>query len=646
MKLFSPIKIRDMELQNRIVMAPMLTNLGYKSRRGRAYFAARAKGGVGAIVAYGIPPELLTRDEAWGSNRKRELFIDGIKLLTDEIHGLDTKIGVQLWYGNRFPAVLGGDFNRGEWIAPSPRREGSLQHMLVTPNAYLREITVQEIRSLVKLFGSAAFEAKDAGFDFVEFHGAHSYLANQFFSPADNHRTDNYGGDFSGRKNFGVECIRAMREAVGDKYPIFFRFPAVEERPGGISLVESKEYAVELENAGVDVLNVSIGTSTDRRGTEYFITPPYDQPPCTYAHLAEAVKGGVTVHVAAVGRIKTPLLAETILQENKADLVSIGRPLIADPEWPRKASRGEIDAIRPCIGCCECAVLATTGNEVRCAVNPLAGRELEYHVLPPAARKKVVVIGGGLAGMETAATAAARGHKTVLFEKNEKLGGQLLYSAASPYKEEHAHLIKYHMRRLEKSGVEVRLACEADLGRIRKENPDAVVIAAGAIPLLPSIPGITQENVCIALDVFLGRTELGGKVVVIGGGMIGLEAAELISVMGREVTIIEMLEEVGKDTISLLARAAVERLQRAGVMIETETEAVEITPRGVTGRKGNEVSIFEADSIVVACGMRSQNEMLDGITRLNKDLHVVGDCATPRRIRYAIEEGFLAGCTL
>jgi 2,4-dienoyl-CoA reductase-like NADH-dependent reductase (Old Yellow Enzyme family) len=375
MKLFDSVKVRGMVLRNRILMAPMLTNLGYKSKRGRAYFAARAKGGIGAIVAYGIPPDLLINAQAWEQKDQRQSFIEGIRELTEEVHNLGAKIGIQLWHGNRFPAIIGGNFDRGEWVAPSARIEGNPPHSMVSVSARLREMTIQEIESLIQSYSRAAAQAKEAGFDFVEFHGAHSYLANQFFSPADNHRTDKYGGNLAGRMRFGIDCIQAIRGAVGEDYPIFYRFPAEEARPGGITLSESIEYAVELEKAGVDVLNVSIGTATDRRGTGYYITPPYDQPAGTYVHLAGAIKRRVNILVAAVGRINSPGLAESILTEGKADLITIGRQLIADPEWPNKVADGEVEDIRPCLSCCECAELATTGKESQCAVNPMAGKE-------------------------------------------------------------------------------------------------------------------------------------------------------------------------------------------------------------------------------------------------------------------------------
>jgi len=642
MKLFESVMIRGMVLRNRILMAPMLSNLGYKSKRGKAYFSARARGGVGAIVAYGIPPDFFIKDEAWGNKEGRKLFLEGTRMLTDEIHNLETKIGVQLWHANRFPAVVKGNFDGGEWVAPSARIEGSPPHAMVPTSAHLREMTIEEIESLIKTFGKAAAQAKEVGFDFVEIHGAHSYLANQFFSPADNHRTDQYGGNLAGRMGFGIECVKAMRKALGENFPIFFRFPAEETKPGGITLPDSIEYAVELEKAGVDVLNVSIGTSNDKRGMGYYITPPYDRPTGTYVHLAEAIKHRVGIFVAAVGRINNPGLAETILCENKSDLVTMGRQLIADPEWPNKVMNGGVDDIRPCISCCECTELVMTGRQLRCAVNPVAGREVEYD-MQPSKKKKIIIIGGGPAGMETAAISASKGHKVVLLEKGDRLGGQLLLSGATPYKDTHAHLTKYLIRQVERSGVEVRLGCDVDINYIQKENPDVVIVAAGAVPVIPAIPGIKQKNVVTALDVISGRSEVGEKVIVVGGGMVGLETAEFLSTMGKEVTLFEMLEEVGQDTIPVLKEAIKERLNQADVKIKTNIEVVEITSKGVKLKDGDKITSFEGSSVVLACGMRSSNDLKGQLEKVIKEIYTIGDCVKPRRIRQAIEEGLQAG---
>lgn len=644
MQLFSPIQIRGMSLRNRILMAPMLTNFGYGSSRGIAFLEARAKGGVGGIIAYGIPPDLMVYEKAWKTKERKDAFIEGIKKLTKQIHQHQTKVGVQLWHGNRYPAVIKGNFEAGEWVAPSSRIEGFPPHMAVVPSAHLREMTIQEIEALIQTYGKAAAKAKEVGFDFVEFHGAHSYLANQFFSPADNHRMDLYGGNLNSRMRFGIECIKAIREAVGEDYPIFYRFPAEESRPGGITLSDSFEYAAELKIVGVDVLNVSIGTSNDKRGVHYYITPPHDRPAGTYVHFAEVIKRRVSILVSAVGRISSPALAESIIEDKQADLVTVGRQLIADPEWPNKIFKGEVEDIRPCLSCCECEQSATSGRESRCAVNAMVGKEKEYTMQPAAKKKKVVVIGGGPAGMEAATTASLRGHKVILFEKENKLGGQLLVSCIPPYKEAHAHLNKYLMRQLNKSGAEVRLGWDTEIASVKNENPDTVVLAIGASPTLPTITGVEKPNVISALEVLCGKKEAGEKAIIIGGGMIGLETAEWLSTMGKKVIVLEMLEEVGQDAILVLAEALKERLKKARVEIKVKAQAIEITSFGVRVKEGEKEIFCEGDSVILACGMKATKDMINNFMGKGfKEIYSVGDCVEPRRIRFAIEEGFCIG---
>jgi len=275
-------------------------------------------------------------------------------------------------------------------------------------------------------------------------------------------------------------------------------------------------------------------------------------------------------------------------------------------------------------------------------VNPVAGREVEYD-MQPSKKKKIIIIGGGPAGMETAAISASKGHKVVLLEKGDRLGGQLLLSGATPYKDTHAHLTKYLIRQVERSGVEVRLGCDVDINYIQKENPDVVIVAAGAVPVIPAIPGIKQKNVVTALDVISGRSEVGEKVIVVGGGMVGLETAEFLSTMGKEVTLFEMLEEVGQDTIPVLKEAIKERLNQADVKIKTNIEVVEITSKGVKLKDGDKITSFEGSSVVLACGMRSSNDLKGQLEKVIKEIYTIGDCVKPRRIRQAIEEGLQAG---
>lgn len=380
MKLFEPLSIRGMQVSNRIVFPPMVVGVGLRSRRARAYYAERARGGAGTIVVAATPVDLFVTDEAWKRPGAVAEFIQGIRPVAEAVRQAGAKIGVQLAHFNRYPCGTGVGDKRGEPVAPSPwfgKRDRWEEE------AQMRELTIAEIEDIISRFARAAAATKQAGFDFVEFHNAHGYLACQFFSPADNHRTDKYGGDLKGRMRFGLECISAMRLAVGDDYPIFIRFPAWEDRPRGINLEESTRFAVELEKAGVDCFDVSVGT--DAEGVYSPVgkglnTPGKKARRGTFAWLAEAVKQKVKVPVIAVGRINSPKVAEAILTRDRADLIAIGRQLIADPFWPKKVMEGrakEIVACDSCGGDCHGFIRSA---EFGCKLNPRAGKEWE---IPP-----------------------------------------------------------------------------------------------------------------------------------------------------------------------------------------------------------------------------------------------------------------------
>ncbi len=363
MKLFEPLVINGLLLKNRLIMLPMQLRLGLTNSRAQAYYMARAKGGVGAIVMNGTSVDLFVDDAAWGRQGAVRHFIDKMRRFTDEIKGTGTRIGIQLWHGNQLPAGNGA-FNPGaEQVAPSSTVDQ-------------RELTIAQIETITTKFGQAAEAAKRSGFDFVEVHGAHGYLACQFFSGADNRRTDRYGGDAEKRMRFGVETVRAMRDAVGRGYPILYRLGAKEQRPEGITLRQSRAFAVELERAGVDAFDISIGAPVGRRPS-----PGPRAKMGTFVPLAQSIKRSVSVPVVAVGRINTGEVAETILTENRADLIGIGRQLIADPDWPNKVKAGKHHRVVACTSCNSCfrplrSKKWRPGDPI-CEVNPRAGKEID-----------------------------------------------------------------------------------------------------------------------------------------------------------------------------------------------------------------------------------------------------------------------------
>jgi len=628
MKLFEPITIRGMTLKNRIVMPPMQVNLGFRSSRAQAYFVERARGGVAAIITPATSVDSFISDEAWKRVGGAARFINGARLLVDAVHDAGAKVGIQLWHGNYLPQGIGMVDRQGQPVAPSSREE-------------MRELTVDEIHSIALKFALAAVGAKLAGFDFVELHGAHGYLLSQFFSPAFNRRSDEYGGDLAGRMRFALECVSTMRTAVGEDYPIFFRIGAWEDMADGIKTEQAVQFAAELERAGVNVIDVSVGYISEPGSGA---SPGPDKPMGTFIHLAEAIKRKVTIPVAAVGRLNTPDIAEAILAEGKADLVAIGRQLIADPFWPKKVAAGQTEDIVPCLSCNVCLDTVFTTRELKCSVNASLAKEEEYTLKPAVTKRKVLVVGGGPAGMEAARTAAIRGHEVVLWEKKEKLGGQLLLAAVAPHKEVIGRLNKYMAVQLKQAGVQVLLEHEATVESVKAAKPEVVVLATGSTPFIPDIPNVRRDNVVLASDVLAGRQGVGNRVVVIGGELVACETADYLAQKGKIATIMRRGPSMAANLNPRARDNLLARLTRNGVTMLTSVRYEEITDRGlvITDKEGNRQNI-EADTVVLATGAIQNTELATQLEGQDITLHLIGDCVTPGKIIDAIRDGARVG---
>jgi 2,4-dienoyl-CoA reductase-like NADH-dependent reductase (Old Yellow Enzyme family) len=482
-KLFSPVSIGTMKLNNRIVMPPMATNFataeGYPTDRLIAYYQERAKGGVGYLNTEHTG---IIRQGKASANMlmiSSDDHIAPLKHLVDAVHAVSGKIVVQINHAGRqtSSAVTGMPI-----VAPSPLPVTSVAE---TP----RELTIPEIEGIVEAFAAAAERVKKAGADGVELHMAHGYLLCAFLSPFSNRRTDAYGGDLTGRTRCPIEVLRAVRRRVGPDYPIICRLSGDEYVEGGLKIDQTCRIARLLEQNGADALHISACNAT----SGYLNHPPYYVEECVFVPLAEAVKAVVHIPVITVGRIKDPVTADRIIREGKADLVSMGRALIADPHLPAKALAGRFDEITPCISCNRCVLYFRKGG-MRCAVNPEAGYEIQSRFSKTARPRKVWIAGGGPGGLKAAEIAANRGHRVTLFEKTLLLGGKMRLAAMPPKKEGLLDFVHYLERRVKALGVKIELGKTLTAAMVEEGKPDVVIVAAGAVPLRPNWPGVDQSG--------------------------------------------------------------------------------------------------------------------------------------------------------
>jgi 2-enoate reductase len=635
MKLFQPGKIGGMVTRNRIVMCPMGTGSladedGGFSRRLISYYGARARGGAGLIIT-GASIVYTELEPGMGLRTMTRVtskaHLGRLSDLCAEVHNYGARIAIQLSPG----------LGRVGVTDLQPISASAVPYFW-DPRITTRELSIHEIETLITAYAFAAGIVRAAGADAIEIHGYGGYLIDQFQTALWNKRSDRYGGDLEGRLRFPLELIDATRKVVGGDFPLIYKFTPDHYIEGGRDLSEGVEIARRLEDAGVDALHVDGGCYE----VWHRVIPCMYEPPGCHLHLAEAVKKAVNIPVIVHGKLGNPMLAEKVIEEGKADFVGLGRPLLADPDWPEKVRQGKFDDIRPCIGDNEgCIRRVYELKHISCTVNPAAGMEREYALVPATRRKLVLVVGGGPAGAEAAMVSALRGHHVSLWEKNDRLGGKLIPASVPDFKQDLRPLIEYFSAQMNKLGVSVELGREATAERIRQFSPDVVILATGSTPFIPPLPGIGKGKVTTAIDVLLGKSQPGNKLIVAGGGSVGCEVALYLHGQGKRVTLIEMMKELLPEDINLNTRMGLlSMIKQSGIEVLTETRLVAVTDDGVLVSCAGGEKELKADSVVLALGFRPESQLRQQLEGIVPELFVIGDCLQPRKIINAIWEGF------
>lgn len=634
---FSPITIKGKTIKNRFAEPAVVTDFCNEdvtaTERYLAYHEEKAKGGWGLIITedYNVSPEghgFRCTAGLWNDKQ-----IASHSELPKRVHRYGTVILAQIYHCGR---------QTNSRAIPGLKPRSSSAIMCPFGDEIPDPLTTEEVKEMVSWYGDTALRAKKCGFDGVEIHGAHGYLIAQFFSPYSNKRLDEYGGNFWNRTRFAREIIRDIRRKCGDDFIIDMRISADEFVEGGLTLEDAKAIAVMMEQAGLDMIHVSIGTylSVDLNIASSFSGHGW------FADWGKAVREAVKIPVIVVSRVNDPFLADEMIATGKCDLVAMGRASLADPALPAKAKEKRFADIRRCIGCNDgCVGVLFTDNPITCVLNPMLGHEYEGEIEQAAVRKKVAVVGAGPAGLYAAIAAAKRGHDVVVYEKGKHAGGNFYTASIPPCKGEITDFIVWQTEQCRQLGVEIKYETEATAQFLKEAGMDTVILATGSNPVVPPVPGLAgNEKVCFARDLLEGRVKPGNECVVIGGGQVGAETAHFLAQLLRKVTVIEMTGVIAADAALAVNWHLIDCLEKRKVKMQTDATVTEITDEGVVYRdKSGELHTVPADTIVVAAGYRANNPLEDALKDSGIEVKVVGDAVRARKVMHATREGFDAG---
>jgi 2,4-dienoyl-CoA reductase (NADPH2) len=660
--LFEPITINQLDIKNRLCMPAMHMNMAREfevTEQLLAFYEKRARGGAGMIVVgYATVDEFSGNTMNIGAHK--DDFIPGLQRLAAAIQEGGARACVQLNHAGRYNMSFFLDGRQP--VAPSPIASRMTKE---TP----RELSVDEIQEVVDNFAKAAGRVQAAGFDAVEVLSGTGYLISEFLSPLTNQRTDAYGGSLENRMRFGIEVMQAVRRTVGESFPVLVRMNGNDYMPGGQGRGELREYARALvESAGVDALCINVGWHEAR-------VPQIQTavPRGAFGYLSRGIKEVADVPVIASHRINDPATARELIADEMCDMVAMGRGLIADPELPEKSRAGRENEIIHCVACAQgCFDNLFKLKPVECLCNPLAGHECEISCEAAAEPKKVMIIGGGAAGMNAAIAACDRGHSVTLYEKSDRLGGQLYLAAAPPGRSEFAQMARDLENQVMIRNIRICLNTEADEALIEQEKPDHVVLASGATPMAPPVPGIELPHVVQSWDVLSGKAFTGRRVAVVGGGAVGVETALFLAEKGtlggetlkflfvnqaedadllyelatrgtKDVTIIEMLEKIGKDFGKTTRWGMLQDVTRYGIKSLLAAKALEITQNGIKVDTGSGPEEIPADTVVLAVGARSNHALQGVIEKKGIACTAAGDASQIGMAFDAVHQGYRAG---